>query len=964
MTSGFQAGGTVTYNWFTGNTCSGTANTVSTASVVSGNMPSSLARTFNSAGPYSWNAVSSGDSNNNGGASSCEPLTVNPTTGITISTTLSSSSITVGGSVADSATLTGVTSGAGGTVTYNSFLTASCTGTPAVVSTVTVTNGAIPGSAAKAFNSAGSFSWSAIYSGDANNGGATSLCEPLTVNQAAPSITTTVSGNNVPIGTLVHDSSTLSNGANAGGTVTYTLFSDAGCTVSGVVVSTVPVTNGVVPDSQATGPPTAGAYSFQASYSGDANNKPVTGACEPFNILKASPGVTTSLSLTTIPVGSSVSDSATMTGGYQPGGIVTYVFFVGSSCTGSSTTVGSPVAVTNGVVPGSAPSTFNSAGAYGWSAVYSGDANNNAVTSSCEPLTVNKTGPVVSTTLSANPVAVGSSVYDSAAMTGAFQAGGSATYFVFTTSDCTGSKTQVSVGSVSNGVIPTSIPQTFNNAGSYSWNLGSAGAANNNATPSLCEPLSVSKASPSISTNLSQNVIVVGGSVSDSATITNGFQASGAVTYSYFTGSTCSGVPTVVGTSVTVSSGSVPGSASQPFNTAGPFSWNAAYSGDANNNIATSACEPLTVNPKGVAIATSLSAATITVGGSVFDSAVLTGATSNAGGTVTYNSFLIGSCTGTPGLVSTVTVTNGAVLGSASKSFNSAGSFSWDAVYSGDANNSPATSLCEPLTVNKATPTLTTTVSAPSAPIGSAFHDSATLTGAFTAGGTVSYNTFNNNVCSGSSTPVGSPVTVASGVVPDSVPMIPPTAGLYSFQASYSGDTNNNAVPSACEPLTVNKALPTITTTLSQNPITVGGSVFDSATIASGFQAGGFVNYDLFTGSTCNGALTVLPAVTVINGQVQNSVSQVFNSAGSYSWNAVYSGDTNNNAATSTCEPLTVNPTSGVAIFTVLSSSTITVGGSVSDSASLTGVASGAGGAVTYNSFQTASCSGTTGVVP
>ena len=1170
MTSGFQAGGTVTYNWFTGNTCSGTANAVSTASVVSGNMPSSLARTFNSAGPYSWNAVYSGDSNNNGGASSCEPLTVNPTTGITISTTLSSSSITVGGSVADSATLTGVTSGAGGTVTYNSFLTASCTGTPAVVSTVTVTNGAIPGSAAKAFNSAGSFSWSAIYSGDANNGGATSLCEPLTVNQAAPSITTTVSGNNVPIGTLVHDSSTLSNGANAGGTVTYTLFSDAGCTVSGVVVSTVPVTNGVVPDSQATGPPTAGAYSFQASYSGDANNKPVTGACEPFNILKASPGVTTSLSLTTIPVGSSVSDSATMTGGYQPGGIVTYVFFVGSSCTGSSTTVGSPVAVTNGVVPGSAPSTFNSAGAYGWSAVYSGDANNNAVTSSCEPLTVNKTGPVVSTTLSANPVAVGSSVYDSAAMTGAFQAGGSATYFVFTTSDCTGSattlftvtvnngaipssspqqftsagsfswnaryfgdpnnnpatslcetltvnkanplistnlsanpvtvggsvsdfatmtggfqaggsatyflfstadctgsKTQVSVVSVSNGVIPSSIPQTFNNAGSYSWNLGYAGDANNNATTSLCEPLSVSKASPSISTNLSQNVIVVGGSVSDSATITNGFQASGAVTYSYFTGSTCSGVPTVVGTSVTVSSGSVPGSASQPFNTAGPFSWNAAYSGDANNNIATSACEPLTVNPKGVAIATSLSAATITVGGSVFDSAVLTGATSNAGGTVTYNSFLIGSCTGTPGLVSTVTVTNGAVLGSASKSFNSAGSFSWDAVYSGDANNSPATSLCEPLTVNKATPTLTTTVSAPSAPIGSAFHDSATLTGAFTAGGTVSYNTFNNNVCSGSSTPVGSPVTVASGVVPDSVPMIPPTAGLYSFQASYSGDTNNNAalsvcepfsvnkitptvattlsansiavggstsdsatitngfnvggtvtysyfqnsncaapsttvgipmtitsgvvpssssqtfssagpyswnaayngdannnaVPSACEPLTVNKALPTITTTLSQNPITVGGSVFDSATIASGFQAGGFVNYDLFTGSTCNGALTVLPAVTVINGQVQNSVSQVFNSAGSYSWNAVYSGDTNNNAATSTCEPLTVNPTSGVAIFTVLSSSTITVGGSVSDSASLTGVASGAGGAVTYNSFQTASCSGTPGVV-
>src|SRR5205807_6285835 len=138
---------------------------------------------------------------------------------------------------------------------------------------------------------------------------------------------------------------------------TYTLFSDAGCTASGVVISTVTVVNGVVPDSSATSPTPAGAYSFLATYSGDANNKPVTGACEPFNVLKTSPGITTSLSLTTIPVGSSVSDSATVTGGYQPGGTVTYVFFVGSSCTGSSTTVGSPVAVTNGVVPGSAPQT-------------------------------------------------------------------------------------------------------------------------------------------------------------------------------------------------------------------------------------------------------------------------------------------------------------------------------------------------------------------------------------------------------------------------------------------------------------------------------------------------------------------------------------------------------------------------------------------------------------------------------
>jgi len=1072
--------------------------------------------------------------------------------------------------VTDSATLTGVTPSAGGTVTYNSFQTASCTGTAAIVSTVTVTNGAVPGSASKSYSSAGSFSWNAVYSGDANNGGAPSACQPLVVNQAAPSITTTVSSTNVPIGTFVHDSATLSNGFNAGGTVTYTLFSDAGCTVSGTVISTVTVTNGVVPDSSPTNPPSAGAYSFLATYNGDANNKPATGICEPFNVLKASPGISTILSQTTILVGSSVSASATMTGGYQLGGTVTYVFFTGSSCSGSSTTVGSPVAVTNGVVPSSTSQAFNGAGAYGWNAVYSGDANNNGITSSCASLTVNKASPAISATLSTNPITVGGSVYDSATMTGAFQAGGSvtyvsftttdcsgssttvstvtvnngaipssspqsfssagsfswnvryfgdpnnnpatspcqpltvnkasptvsttlspntvtvggsvsafstmtggfqaggsATYFLFSTADCTGSKSQVSVVTVSNNVIPSSVSQSFNTAGLYGWNVGYSGDPNNNATTSPCQSLTVNKANPSISLTLSQATIIVGGSSSASATLANSFQAGGTVAYSFFSGSTCGGSATLVGSPVAVSNGVIPNSASQPFNTAGPYSWNAVFSGDANNNIANSNCAPLTVNPTGVAIATSLSSTTITVGSSVFDSAVLTGATSNAGGTVTYNSFQTASCTGTPAVVSTVTVANRAVPVSASKTYSSAGSFSWNAAYSGDANNVGATSLCEPLTVNKAAPALSTIVSATSAPVGTVFHDSATLTGAFNAGGTVSYNIFTNNVCSGSSTPVGSPVNVAGGVVPDSATTTPPSAGSYSFQASYSGDANNsaasgacepfvvskasatitaglsansipvggsaydtatiaggfspggtvtysyfpnsncgapgttvgfpatitngvvpnsssqtfssagqyswnavyngdqnnNAVASACQPLTVNKAGPSISTTLSQNPITVGGSVFDTAAISGGFQAGGSVTYNVFTGGTCNGALTVLPSVAVVNGAVPNSVSQIFNSAGQYSWNAVYSGDANNFGATSTCEPLTVNPTSGVTIFTILSPSSITVGGSVTDAATLTGVTPGAGGTVTYNSFQSASCTGTSTIV-
>src|SRR2546426_9397562 len=139
-----------------------------------------------------------------------------------------------------------------------------------------------------------------------------------------------------------------------------------------------------------------------------------------------------------------------MTGCYHPGGTVTYVLFIGSSCTGTSTTVGSPVTVTNGVVPGSASQGFNNAGSYSWNAAYNGDANNNGINSPCEPFVVSKASPIISTTLSQNPVIIGGSVYDSATLTRGFQADGSVTYSWFATANCSGSANPVSTVTVNN----------------------------------------------------------------------------------------------------------------------------------------------------------------------------------------------------------------------------------------------------------------------------------------------------------------------------------------------------------------------------------------------------------------------------------------------------------------------------------------------------------------------------------
>ncbi len=104
---------------------------------------------------------------------------------------------------------------------------------------------------------------------------------------ANPSITTSLSGGGqsgptitVTAGTAVHDSATLSNSTvDAGGTVTYNVYSDNACTVLVTSAGTKTVTNAVVPDSDPVTLSTTGTYVWRASYSGDAHNGTADSGC-------------------------------------------------------------------------------------------------------------------------------------------------------------------------------------------------------------------------------------------------------------------------------------------------------------------------------------------------------------------------------------------------------------------------------------------------------------------------------------------------------------------------------------------------------------------------------------------------------------------------------------------------------------------------------------------------------------
>jgi uncharacterized repeat protein (TIGR01451 family) len=154
------------------------------------------------------------------------------------------------------------------------------------------------------------------------------------------------------------------------------------------------------------------------------------------------------------------------------------------------------------------------------------------------------------------------------------------------------------------------------------------------------------------------------------------------------------------------------------FDHAGTFYWQADYSGDAKNGTASSACnlETVVVAANAPTITTSLesgnvSGAAITVlfGSSVSDQATLSGASATAGGTVTYKVYNGATCTTVFADAGTKTVTNGVVPASNPVTFPTAGTFYWQATYSGDADNAPATSVCTDEVVTVTTPNLNVT---------------------------------------------------------------------------------------------------------------------------------------------------------------------------------------------------------------------------------------------------------------
>ncbi len=640
----FTPSGTVTYYFYnTSSPVYGTTTAVSTQQVTlnaDGTVPTSATTAALTAGSDAFIAVYSGDSNYSGYVGSVEPLTVNQGTS-SVSTKIYDSSggavtDTLGEQVYDTATVTGSPAAftPSGTVTYYFYNTSSPvynTTTPVSTQQVTLNaDGTVPTSATTAALTAGSDAFIAVYSGDSNYSGYVGSVEPLTVNQGTSSVSTKIydsSGGAVTstLGEEVYDTATVTGSPAAftpSGTVTY-YFYNTSSPVYGTTtaVSTQQVTlnsNGTVPNSATTAELMAGSYAFIGVYSGDSNYSGYVGSVEPLTINKQPPGgengqglaVSTMIydssgGAVTGALGEKVYDTATVTvTPFTPTGTFTYYFYNTATPVYGTTAPVSTQTVTltiTGTVPNSATSPALTAGSYSFIGVYNGDSNYSSHTGAVEPLAINKCSSSVSTTIldcggGAVTDALGEKVYDTATVTGTpFTPTGTVTYYFYNTSSPVyGTTTPVSTQQVTltaTGAVPNSATTAALAAGGYSFIGVYSGDSNYKGYQGAIEPLSISKASPSIATTPSPTVFTIGtscGPLTDSATISGGLNPTGTITFTLYAPGSTKPVDTETA-SVTRGDGTytTPKGYTLPSNpTPGVYQWDATYSGDSGNNTA------------------------------------------------------------------------------------------------------------------------------------------------------------------------------------------------------------------------------------------------------------------------------------------------------------------------------------------------------------------------------------------
>src|SRR5258706_3294542 len=171
--------------------------------------------------------------------------------------------------------------------------------------------------------------------------GQTKTCTITNTFKATTSLSTTPNPSTATVGDTLKDSATLSGGFNPTGSITFTLYSDAACTKL-TYTDVVTVNGNGTYNTDSAGTPSggnvsnaAGTWSWTADYSGDQFNSASSSKCgdEPVTVNKANTTIATTQDPSTATVGATLSDKATLSGGFKPTGTITFTLYSDTACT-------------------------------------------------------------------------------------------------------------------------------------------------------------------------------------------------------------------------------------------------------------------------------------------------------------------------------------------------------------------------------------------------------------------------------------------------------------------------------------------------------------------------------------------------------------------------------------------------------------------------------------------------------
>ena len=195
----------------------------------------------------------------------------------------------------------------------------------------------------------------------------------------------------VAVGEAIQDSASLLGGSSPTGTISFELYA-AGDSECHRPLLAQPLSVSVTSDGLYTSPPlswdTPGAYQWVASYSGDAHNAAVEGACEEPSeqvVVKARTSLAQSASPSVV-AGETIQDSASLAGGSSPTGTISFQLYAVSDTVCSQPLLSEPLSVS---VAGDARYTSpallqGTPGDYQWVATYAGDTYNAPASGACE----------------------------------------------------------------------------------------------------------------------------------------------------------------------------------------------------------------------------------------------------------------------------------------------------------------------------------------------------------------------------------------------------------------------------------------------------------------------------------------------------------------------------------------------------------------------------------------------------